>query len=231
MFYRLLNMIFSFRLFVWVRNFFETYQILKYVSLKTRDFFFIQVGANDGKTGDPIYKYIRKYDWKGILIEPVPYLFQRLKLNYQDRSGLVFENVAISDEDSFKTFYRIKENHDLGHLVWYDQIGSFNKEVVLKHRWRVRNFDKNLIEEKVPTVAFKTLLVKHRVEKIDLLHIDTEGYDFEIIKLAIAENVKPRMIFYEHYHLTSQDKINCEKLLRQNGYEVLEMLKNSFAFQ
>ena len=32
--------------------------------------FFIQIGANDGQWNDPIYKFIRRDRWSGILIEP-----------------------------------------------------------------------------------------------------------------------------------------------------------------
>src|SRR5450755_3498299 len=31
---------------------------------------FIQIGSNDGRKNDPLYKYIRKNAWKGILVEP-----------------------------------------------------------------------------------------------------------------------------------------------------------------
>ena len=49
-----------------------------------KDFFFIQVGANDGITGDDLRKYILKYQWHGILVEPVPYVFDRLIKNYKE---------------------------------------------------------------------------------------------------------------------------------------------------
>ena len=50
---------------------------------KHKDFFFVQIGANDGFKADPIYLYVRKYGWKGILVEPVSYIFEKLKENYK----------------------------------------------------------------------------------------------------------------------------------------------------
>jgi hypothetical protein len=50
--------------------------VLKHVASLTPDFFFIQIGANNGMTGDPIRKYILKYHWRGILVEPQPDIFQ-----------------------------------------------------------------------------------------------------------------------------------------------------------
>jgi hypothetical protein len=36
------------------------------------EFTFIQVGAFDGITTDPLHKYITRYGWRGILMEPQP---------------------------------------------------------------------------------------------------------------------------------------------------------------
>src|SRR5262245_37464793 len=46
-----------------------------------RDVFFLQVGANDGLMDDPIHFLVRKYGWCGVLLEPDPQLFKRLKEN------------------------------------------------------------------------------------------------------------------------------------------------------
>lgn len=44
---------------------------------------FLQIGSNDGRTRDPIFDLISKnIKWRGIFVDPVPYLFDRLKKNY-----------------------------------------------------------------------------------------------------------------------------------------------------
>ena len=54
---------------------------------------FIQVGANDGRYGDPLRKYIMKHPWHGILIEPQPDIYAKLCENYASvRDRLIFEN-------------------------------------------------------------------------------------------------------------------------------------------
>jgi len=56
----------------------------------------IQVGANDGVTGDPIYKDVLKYADRALLIEPQEWLIEDLKNAYKDFSGeLIVENIAI----------------------------------------------------------------------------------------------------------------------------------------
>jgi hypothetical protein len=70
----------------------------------------VQVGANDGKTGDPVYGLIREYADRALLIEPQPWLIDALKENYSDFSGhLVIENIAISNKNSTLYLFVLKK--------------------------------------------------------------------------------------------------------------------------
>lgn len=217
----------------------ETDKIIKTysdaISSKKKDFFFIQIGSNDGQTNDPIHKFVKEFGWKGILVEPVSEIFEKLKKNYEDSSRLTFENCAIDRKDGHRTFYRIKKNEEadtpLLEKKYQTHLGSFLKEVVLKHKNAIPNFEKHFVEEEVKTLAFSTLLEKHKVEKIDLLHIDTEGYDYEIIKLIPFERLKPTMILYEHKNLKKNDSEDCRTLLRAHGYRLLEGDEDTLAYR
>lgn len=66
--------------------------------------YFCEIGAMDGKRHDDMYKYIQKYNWKGILVEPLRDMFEKLKINYSNKQGLIFENSAISNRNSKKKF-------------------------------------------------------------------------------------------------------------------------------
>ncbi len=204
--------------------------IKRYSTEKAANFFFLQIGSNDGKTGDPIYKYVKRYHWKGVLVEPVPYIFNKLRDNYKNSKGLIFENVAIAHRNGYRIFYRIKKNSEPNNPYWYDQLGSFNKRVVLKHRDRIPNFDTYLSKEKIKCISFKKLLLKHKIKKIDLLHIDTEGYDYEIIKLIPFDHLKPAMILYEHTHLSPLDTKKCLALLKKLNYSIIPMRKDTLAY-
>src|SRR5579862_2865434 len=46
---------------------------------------FVKIGANDGITGDPCSDILLAHtNWRGLLIEPVPYCFERLQKNFRD---------------------------------------------------------------------------------------------------------------------------------------------------
>ena len=63
------------------------------------EFFFVQIGAFDGVTADPIYHLVRRYGWRGVLVEPQVEAFERLKQNYSGQPHLQFFNVAIGTKD------------------------------------------------------------------------------------------------------------------------------------
>ena len=61
---------------------------------------FIQVPSNDGVTGDPINCFVNNNNWHGVLVEPIPFLFEKLKINYDQRKeNLQFLNCAVSAEE------------------------------------------------------------------------------------------------------------------------------------
>jgi len=61
------------------------------------DLVVVQLGAGDGTTDDTVSQYIRKHKWRGILIEPVDWLYSMLKDKYAENSNIVTLNAAVSD--------------------------------------------------------------------------------------------------------------------------------------
>lgn len=51
---------------------------------------FVHIGANDGKTGDPIWKYVKRDKWRGVFVEPISSMFEKLKKNYEGDRGYEF---------------------------------------------------------------------------------------------------------------------------------------------
>lgn len=204
-------------------------KVIRNYAIKHKDMFFIQIGANDGMKFDPTYLYVKKYKWKGILVEPVGYVFEKLKSNYRGVRDLIFEDVAIGDKDGFKNFYMLRKSEGENLPLWYDEIGSFSKEHVLKHGDRIKDINKRIIIQKIRILTLKSLLEKHKVSKIDFLQIDTEGYDQYILRQIPFNKIKPSMIVYEDRHLSKEEKEHCQKILVENGYTIIRRL-DCFAY-
>jgi len=171
----------------------------------------VQIGSNDGITGDPIYDLVRKNNkWKALFVEPIPYLYKKLKKNYGNDSRFKFENVAVNDGTQ-QIFYSVGEEAkiDLPDLPnWYDQLGSFKKENILN---ALNGILEPYIEEVLlQGVTLKELLKRNHIEAITLLNIDTEGYDWKILSQLNLNYLKPDIILIEHKHL---DKVEKESLI------------------
>lgn len=180
---------------------------------------FLQIGAHDGKTDDVLHSYILQYHWRGVLVEPVARLFEQLKYNYQTAAGLEFENVAISDHDGVEMFYRM----DASAPPWCSQLGSCRREVVLAHKYMLPGFERFLIEERVKCISFKTLVERHDLTDLDIILIDTEGYDLQILRQVDFARVRPELVIYEQQHLSRDDKRKAIDLLAASGYETLRV--------
>lgn len=204
-------------------------KIVDRLDLESDEFFFVQIGSNDGVIHDPLFQYIRKYRWRGILVEPVAFYFKRLVDNYQHDERLIFENVAISDDEESRDLYKVKEGLDFL-PKWTTGLGSFYLPVLLKHQWAIPDLEKYIVKEQVRCKTFNRLMEDHQVERIDLLMIDTEGYDFEIIKQIDFNRLKPATIIYERKHLVKTNLLECEKLLRDHRYSLISHLSNTIAY-
>jgi hypothetical protein len=73
---------------------------------------------------------------------------------------------------------------------------------------------------KVPCMPLPALLKKRSVPHVDLLQIDTEGFDYQVLKLFDFNRMKPRIVQFEHIHLNLEDQMAAINLLRSHGYQV-----------
>jgi FkbM family methyltransferase len=187
--------------------------------------FFVEVGSNDGEQHDHLRPLILAYQWRGIMVEPVPYVFERLRRNYGSFSRINLENAAIADHDGTLPFYHLAQpdEADVGSLPsWHDAIGSFSRDAVLAHERSIPDIADRIVEIEVPALTYASLRRKHGADHVDLLLIDTEGYDWEIIKRLDLDVDRPRLIVYEHFHLSPDDRRECQEHLAARGYEILE---------
>jgi FkbM family methyltransferase len=205
----------------WKPKYIDIDQVIRNYTEVHQTIFFIQVGSNDGKMQDPIYKYITKYGWNGILIEPVKYLFEKLKVNYKGyESQLRFENVAISKQNGIQKFYSLKKTDNPSVPFWAEGLSSFNKAVILKHKIYIPQIEDLLIEYDLETITLVDLQKKHNIQGVDVLMIDTEGYDYEILKSYPFAEFIPSLIIYEHRHLSRDEYKESMGYLRGLGYKL-----------
>lgn len=200
----------------------------------------IQIGANDGYNRDPYVKYIKRDKWQGVLLEPQRYVFETfLEKLYKNSTTILPVNNAIDSKNGVRKIYKLA----FSNARWATGLTSFNKEVLVDaiERGHVaghaqksgialpKKIEDYITEETIETITPEKLMEKRNMKNVDLLAIDTEGYDFEVIKLFNIPNLKPRVIIYENMNLSEQDKAAALKHLKDNNYKTKTIKKDTIA--
>ena len=186
---------------------------------------FVEIGAHDGAHNDPLREFILSRQWAGVMVEPVPDLFERLRRNYEALERVAVENVAISDVEGRRPLYHLEPVDDPereGLLFIYDQIGSLSRDTVLAHRHLIPDLERRLVRTEVTCITFESLCRKHGLGDLDVLAIDAEGHDWTILQGVDFEAHRPRLVLYEHAHLSAADRRDCRAHLERQRYETRE---------
>ena len=189
----------------------------------SRDLFIVEIGSNDGKSSDPLYPLIRRNrTWNVLFIEPVPFLFERLKANFPDDPRFRFEQVAIAEEKRVMPFYHCAEQARREMPVlpeFFEQLGSFYRGNLEKHL--SGELDRYIVEVPIEALPLDAVLKRQKVERLDVLLIDTEGYDWQVLRQLDFGKYQPRVIFIEHKHLSPEDRAAMREFLRD--YDILAL--------
>lgn len=205
-------------------------------SLDYKNLKFIQIGACDGKFVDPINKHIKKYNWEGVLVEPVPYYFEKLKETYKDSNNLTFVNKAISEKNSSVSMFTIDPSGFEVLPAWVQGISSLHLDrnaisedywtkgrgkVHLKDGYSYEKLKPFIKEIQVECITLEVLINESGISDFDLLLIDAEGHDYIILNQLDFKKYKPKIIQFEYVNLLSEEKEKIIKLLRKHNYKII----------
>lgn len=161
---------------------------------------FVQVGGNDGRSFDPIYRFVMRHRDRvsGVIVEPVPEYFRELRKSYRGHPGVTTVNAAIHAHEREMTIYRVDSSRLNSLPSWAKGSASFN----LAHLQRLNLSPEAIVAERVPCITLDELVETHlptgAAAELDLLQVDTEGYDAEIIRTIDFDRVSPAIIRFEH---------------------------------
>jgi FkbM family methyltransferase len=186
--------------------------------------FVFQVGANDGSTADPIHQYITTHGLPALLVEPQPTIFDRLKLAYAAQPQVEFEQALIASGGGERDLFVVRT--DGAELPpWCYQIASVDRELVVgllrEHRAILNlpeDVDSLVRAVRIPVRSIEELFRARAVERVDVLVIDTMGFDFEVLKLYPFATHMPKVVSFEETFLSFEDKVAAYELLQGMGY-------------
>ncbi len=197
-------------------------KILDYIS--TRDGYFVELGANDGITQSNT-KYFELYKgWQGILIEPSPKQFMRLK-KFRSRKNL-FYNCACVGFDFPKTTIELmysnlmsialEGRNDIQDPVAHAKEGE-------NHSERERTFTFHAQARTLQSILDES----HSPKIIDLLSLDVEGGELEVLGGVDFEKTSFRYIVVETRSIGEVRMF----LEARNYQEIAQLTHHDFLFE
>jgi FkbM family methyltransferase len=165
---------------------------------------FLQIGAMDGVSFDPLHHAIRRYGWQGVLVEPLPDMQARLRATYADMPGLDFAPVAIADACGTQAMRRIAAAAVTSGTVppWAGGLSSLAPERNALGGKGIDATQHSLLQSHGETVEVECLDFaeferRYRIAGFDVLQIDTEGYDWRVLRQIDLMRHAPRCIHVE----------------------------------
>lgn len=174
----------------------------------------IQIGANKGY--DDITDIINhNLPSCLILVEPFIEHNESLKECYKHIPNCYIENVAIVDNPDSTTFRLYYHISDTNHINKFE-LASFNKDHFKKVREKDWN-EEGMRERIVPSITINQLFDKYNLLDIDLLYIDTEGFDDKIIESINFDKYNIKEIYYENLHINTNE---LHLFLKEKKYNI-----------
>jgi FkbM family methyltransferase len=164
------------------------------------------------------------------MVEPEPRAFAQLSANCSGREGVKLINAAIAREPGTVRMYRVKQDYFHLHVA-APQLTSLDPGNIRK--WladRIANPDEAMETFEIRALTLPQLLAENGMTGLDVLQIDTEGYDAEIIRMIPFESLRPAVINFEILNLSKRDIESVYTLLMDHGYRLHESPMDCMAY-
>jgi FkbM family methyltransferase len=180
----------------------------------------VLVGAHDGSRME---QFISRAVTGGevLLIEPVPFLFERLTVRYAALPRVRLRRIAVAAQDREVEFIAPKPTA-YAVAEFGDQIGSLVSGHAVGHRPALAQHIETL---RVPALCYDTLVRTEEISSLDLLFTDLEGMDTELLPTFPFSKLLPKQIIFEFKHSDGVMHVgpklaNALLLLDDLGYRV-----------
>lgn len=160
--------------------------------LNYRKGIFVEAGGNDGLRQSNTMYFEKYLGWEGLLIEAVPDLAERCRVN---RPKALVENCALVSKDytdsHIEIHYRDLMSIVRGGLLQEDEERFLNDG----EKFMVPSEKPGVL--RVPARTLTSVLQAKGFKHIDLLSLDVEGYELEVLKGFDLEIFSPKFMLIE----------------------------------
>lgn len=181
---------------------------------------FIQIGANDGHLADPLSGYLDDFGWQGAMFEPLAKNFTALAARHAGNPRLQLHQAAVDLSAGRRTIYDIAPALRPRLPDWAGGLASFDRTRVLTAAHELGLADSDVVVEEIATKSWTDVWATLGGHRCDVLVLDTEGYDFTLLRAAGLERQRPRIIHFEHACHTADERFAFYRELVALGYEL-----------
>ena len=175
-----------------IKNFFKENKIINFNTI-------LDVG---GHKGESISFFLKNFDVDKIIsFEPSPINFEKLKINTlhlkkkYKKTQIFIENFGVGQK---KEKLKLKQHSESSSST----INDFNVESsYLKRKNKFLNLKSNFFKEvDINVITLEDYVNKNDIQKIDLLKIDTEGYEFDVLRGLNEKLGTVEFLMFEHHY-------------------------------
>lgn len=202
------------------KKYYSQFEQDKYINEKIfknkKNGIFFEIGAYDGILSSNSYYFEKNLDWKGVCVEPIENLFNRLKRNRK----CICINGCIWNKIGPAKFYKF--SHPGGFIFGEcGLIDSYDSRQLQKMYERCKN-EKNCILTtlEVHCYKFNDICLQNSISHIDYLSIDTEGSELLILKSIDFNNIEIAVISVENNY----NEPAIQNFLKTKGYKFINRL-------
>ena len=145
------------------------------------------------------------------------------------QTKIIVENIALGSKNKLEKFKQFYESSS----STFSKINENSKYFKKKFRFLNKNENNNFFYEKnLKLVPLSEYLISNNINNIDILKIDTEGFELEVLNGLKEDIKKVDLIFFEHHYdnmiLKNYKYCDINNLLKKNNFQKIYKLKMPF---
>jgi FkbM family methyltransferase len=164
----------------------------------------VEVWANNG-IDDSTSFFFEQIGWKCILVEPNPFLCQKIR---KERNALLYECAASNRMDT-ETLY-VVEGAERS-----DGLSTISNKKEIHDKIKSHGFVSSPI--RIKTMTLDRMLQDAHIDcEIDFISIDVEGHEYEVLEGFTIEQWNPAIVLIEDN--SNFENVTVKKYLKKHGY-------------
>jgi len=179
--------------------------------------FYVELGANDGKTQSNTFYFERYKSWNGVLVEPTPNNYLKCLANRSNQNH-IFCNACVSFEYKDR-FVEIAFSNLMSTPMGLESDISQPLDHAESGKGFLDNSENIFTFGAIAKTLNELLDTANAPNKIDLLSLDVEGAEIEVLK-----GIDHKTYRFKYLCIECRDIIKLTNYLNLVGYKLVEQL-------